>query len=70
MKKIRTLDEIIKARRDTRHFTNDQVPESVLTKALLAGQRAPSVGLTDATRYYIVKSAKVKKSDKRIVSGL
>jgi nicotinate-nucleotide--dimethylbenzimidazole phosphoribosyltransferase len=66
MKKIQTLDEIIKARRDTRHFTDDQVPESVLSQALLAGHRAPSVGLTDATRYYLIKSAEVKKAIKEL----
>jgi nicotinate-nucleotide--dimethylbenzimidazole phosphoribosyltransferase len=56
------LDEIIKSRRDTRHFTNDEVPEAVIQKALQAGHWAPSVGLTDATKYYLVKSIEVKKA--------
>lgn len=63
---MKTLDEIIKARRDTRHFTNEQVPEAVLTQALLAGHNAPSVGLTDATRYYVIKSVSVKKAVKEL----
>ena len=54
------LDDILKSRRDTRHFTADEVPDEVIEKALQAGHWAPSVGLTDATRYYIIKSAAVK----------
>ncbi|MFV8327126.1 nicotinate-nucleotide--dimethylbenzimidazole phosphoribosyltransferase [Flavobacterium sp. ZS1P14] len=58
------LDEILKSRRDTRHFTDDQIPEGVLEKALQAGHWAPSVGLTDATKYYLVRTAEVKKAIK------
>lgn len=54
------LDDILKSRRDTRHFTTDNVPDEVIQKALQAGHWAPSVGLTDATRYFIIKSADVK----------
>jgi nicotinate-nucleotide--dimethylbenzimidazole phosphoribosyltransferase len=60
------LDEIIQNRRDTRHFTNDKVPAEVLQKALEAGHKAPSVGLTDATRYYIIESAEIKKQVKSL----
>ena len=60
------LDDILKARRDTRHFTGDEVPDAVLQKALQAGHWAPSVGLTDATRYYIIKSPEVKKAIKTL----
>ncbi|SHM12319.1 nicotinate-nucleotide-dimethylbenzimidazole phosphoribosyltransferase /cob(II)yrinic acid a,c-diamide reductase [Flavobacterium flevense] len=60
------LDEIIKSRRDTRHFTNDEVPDAVIEKALQAGHWAPSVGLTEATRYYLIKSAEVKKAIKEL----
>lgn len=60
------LDEIIKSRRDTRHFTNDAVPDAVIEKALQAGHWAPSVGLTEATRYYLIKSAEVKKAIKEL----
>jgi nicotinate-nucleotide--dimethylbenzimidazole phosphoribosyltransferase len=58
------LDDILKSRRDTRHFTADEVPDEVIAKALQAGHWAPSVGLTDATRYYIIKSAEVKSAIK------
>ncbi|KDN56206.1 nicotinate-nucleotide--dimethylbenzimidazole phosphoribosyltransferase [Flavobacterium seoulense] len=60
------LDEIIKSRRDTRHFTNEEVPDAVIEKALEAGHWAPSVGLTEATRYYLIKSAEVKKAVKKL----
>lgn len=60
------LDDILKSRRDTRHFTADEVPEEVIEKALQAGHLAPSVGLTDATRYYIIKSAEVKSAIKNL----
>jgi nicotinate-nucleotide--dimethylbenzimidazole phosphoribosyltransferase len=58
------LDDILKSRRDTRHFTAEEVPEEVLQKALQAGHWAPSVGLTDATKYYLIKSAEVKTAVK------
>ncbi|WP_281228319.1 nicotinate-nucleotide--dimethylbenzimidazole phosphoribosyltransferase [Flavobacterium aquiphilum] len=61
-----TLDEIIKSRRDTRHFTQDEVPEEVIQRALQAGHYAPSVGLTDATRYYLIKSDEIKKEVKKL----
>ncbi|RVT76617.1 nicotinate-nucleotide--dimethylbenzimidazole phosphoribosyltransferase [Flavobacterium sufflavum] len=60
------LDEIIKSRRDTRHFTNDAVPDAVIEKALEAGHWAPSVGLTEATKYYLIKSAEIKKAVKEL----
>ncbi|OOV18561.1 nicotinate-nucleotide--dimethylbenzimidazole phosphoribosyltransferase [Flavobacterium sp. LM4] len=60
------LDDILKSRRDTRHFTADTVPDEVIKKALQAGHWAPSVGLTDATRYYIIKSAEVKSAVKNL----
>ncbi|MFV7235828.1 nicotinate-nucleotide--dimethylbenzimidazole phosphoribosyltransferase [Flavobacterium sp. ZB4R12] len=60
------LDEILKSRRDTRHFTNDEVPDAVVQKALQAGHWAPSVGLTDATKYYLIKSTEIKKAIKEL----
>ncbi|MNX51628.1 Nicotinate-nucleotide--dimethylbenzimidazole phosphoribosyltransferase [compost metagenome] len=63
---MKNLDEIIKSRRDTRHFTNDEVPEAVIQKALQAGHFAPSVGLTDATKYYLIKSDEIKKAVKEL----
>ena len=61
-----TLDEIIRSRRDTRHFTTDEVPDEVIQNALQAGHHAPSVGLTDATKYYLIKSAEIKKAVKEL----
>lgn len=60
------LEEVFLSRRDTRHFTADPVPDQVLNKALMAGHAAPSVGLTDATRYYIIRSEEVKKNVKEL----
>ncbi|WP_428229714.1 nicotinate-nucleotide--dimethylbenzimidazole phosphoribosyltransferase [Flavobacterium sp.] len=60
------LDDILKARRDTRHFTTDEVPDEVIEKALQAGHWAPSVGLTDATRYFIIRSPEVKTAVKNL----
>src|SRR6478735_8924547 len=60
------LDEIIKSRRDTRHFTNDAVPDAVIEKALQAGHWAPSVGLTDATKFYLITSDEIKKAVKEL----
>ncbi|ESU22873.1 bluB/cobT protein [Flavobacterium enshiense DK69] len=58
------LYEILQSRRDTRHFTNDSVPNEVIEKALQAGHWAPSVGLTDATKYYLITSDEIKKAVK------
>lgn len=63
---MKSLYDIISERRDTRHFTNDTVPLEVLEKALEAGHKAPSVGLTDATRYYIIESSEIKKQVKEL----
>lgn len=63
---MKNLDEIIKSRRDTRHFTTEKVPGSVIKKALQAGHYAPSVGLTDATKYYLIKSDDIKKDIKKL----
>ena len=60
------LHEIMKQRRDTRHFTRDDVPQEVLDKAILAGHFAPSVGLTNATRFYIIRKAAIKSEIKKI----
>lgn len=60
------LDDILRSRRDTRHFTNDEIPDEVIQKALQAGHWAPSVGLTDATRYYLIKSEEVKSAIKNL----
>ncbi|MFB9098349.1 MULTISPECIES: nicotinate-nucleotide--dimethylbenzimidazole phosphoribosyltransferase [Flavobacterium] len=63
---MKDLYEIIASRRDTRHFTTDKVPNEVLEKAIAAGHDAPSVGLTDATCYYIIESDTIKKKIKEL----
>ncbi|HSD13397.1 MAG TPA: nicotinate-nucleotide--dimethylbenzimidazole phosphoribosyltransferase [Flavobacterium sp.] len=63
---MKDLYEILQSRRDTRHFTSEAVPEQVIQKALLAGHWAPSVGLTDATKYYLITSDEIKKAVKEL----
>lgn len=63
---MKDLYEIITSRRDTRHFTTDKVTNEVLEKAIEAGHHAPSVGLTDATRYYVIESVSIKKKIKEL----
>lgn len=60
------LYKILQSRRDTRHFTKDAVPDAVVEKALEAGHCAPSVGLTDATKYYLITSDEIKKAVKAL----
>ncbi|MFB9077096.1 nicotinate-nucleotide--dimethylbenzimidazole phosphoribosyltransferase [Flavobacterium procerum] len=62
------LDDILKSRRDTRHFTDEKVPDEVIEKALQAGHWAPSVGLTDATKYFLIKSPEIKTAIKELFS--
>lgn len=60
------LEELLNARRDTRHYTADRVPDAVIEKALKAGHMAPSVGLTDATRYFLIKDQGIKNQIKEL----
>ncbi|TAH00075.1 MAG: 5,6-dimethylbenzimidazole synthase [Sphingobacteriales bacterium] len=55
------LFEAIIKRRDTRHFTNDIVPDSVLKLCLEAANNAPSVGLTQPSRFIFVDSLEKKQ---------
>lgn len=57
-----SLQDILLKRRDTRHFTTAPVPDDVLQKALAAAHMAPSVGLSEAARFYIIREAAVKES--------
>ncbi|MEW5675157.1 nicotinate-nucleotide--dimethylbenzimidazole phosphoribosyltransferase [Flavobacterium enshiense] len=61
-----TLYDILRSRRDTRHFTTDPVPDEVIEKALQAGHYAPSVGLTDATKYFVIHSKEIKTAVKEL----
>ena len=60
------LEKIMASRRDTRHFLSDEVPDEVIQKALKAGHLAPSVGLTDATKYFLIHSQDLKKEIKKL----
>jgi nicotinate-nucleotide--dimethylbenzimidazole phosphoribosyltransferase len=53
------LDEILKSVATPAILR--RMPDAVIKKALQAGHWAPSVGLTDATKYYLIKSAEIKK---------
>ena len=56
----------IENRRDTRHFTNECVPESVIKTALNAAHNAPSVGLTEPWRFIIVTTQQKKIEIKKL----
>lgn len=57
---MKNLEDLFKSRRDTRHFLDEPVPDEVIEKALAAGHTAPSVGLTEATRYYLIRDRQLK----------
>ncbi len=50
------LWQAISIRRDTRHFTQEAVPDTVLIRALEAAHRGPSVGLSEPGRYVVIRS--------------
>ncbi|MFW7377219.1 MAG: 5,6-dimethylbenzimidazole synthase [Oligoflexus sp.] len=51
------LLQVIKSRRDTRHFTGEIVPKAVLDRALEAALHAPSVGLSQPCRFIDISSS-------------
>jgi nicotinate-nucleotide--dimethylbenzimidazole phosphoribosyltransferase len=55
------LFEAINKRRDTRHFTNDEVPQEVINLCLQAAKNAPSVGLTEPSRFIFIDDQEIKK---------
>lgn len=60
------LEECLKARRDTRHFLPDPVPQQVLNKALAAAHMAPSVGLSEPWRFVSVESTENRAFVKKL----
>lgn len=56
-----SLKDLLLKRRDTRHFTTEPVPDEVLQKALAAAHLAPTVGLSEAARFYVIREPSVKK---------
>ncbi|AUS06137.1 5,6-dimethylbenzimidazole synthase [Pseudotamlana carrageenivorans] len=63
------LYDCIYKRRDTRHFTEAEVPEAVLLKALDAAHAAPSVGLSEPWRFVVVQSTARKKEIKALFNA-
>ena len=55
------LFEAIKKRRDTRHFTNEAISKEVIEMCLQAAKNAPSVGLTEPSRFIFIDDQDVKK---------
>ena len=55
------LFEAIIKRRDTRHFTTDEVPQNVIELCLHAAKNAPSVGLTQPARFLFVDDVDTKQ---------
>ncbi len=51
------LTQAIANRRDTRHFSNEKVPEGVLNRALNAALHGPSVGLSQPCRFIDISSS-------------
>ncbi|MDH4331545.1 MAG: 5,6-dimethylbenzimidazole synthase [Desulfobulbaceae bacterium] len=57
------LEEIMLHRRDVRgnNFLNENIPDDVLEKILLAGSLAPSVGFSQPWEFVIIRDAETKK---------
>lgn len=53
----RDLDDLMRWRRDVRHFRKDPVDEALLTQCLDAFLKAPSVGLSEPWRVVRIESA-------------
>ena len=64
------LKECLRLRRDTRHFTNDPVPDNILEEALSAAHMAPSVGLSEPWRFVVIKNDETKRNIKSISKTL
>ena len=56
------LYRILAARRDVRHgYTPDPLPDTLLTRILEAAHCAPSVGLSQPTRYLLIRSRETRQ---------
>ena len=51
------LTELLRWRRDVRHFLTDEIPEADLLELLRLAQLAPSVGLSQPWRFMRIRSA-------------
>ena len=59
---VEQLEELFRQRRDVRRFRSDPVEEELITEILASSQTAPSVGLSQPTRFLRLKSATVRKN--------
>ncbi|KJE50067.1 MULTISPECIES: 5,6-dimethylbenzimidazole synthase [Acidiplasma] len=58
----------IKKRRDVRSwFSNEKIPDEIISKILMAGNYAPSVGLSQPWNFIIIKDIDIRKKIKSIV---
>lgn len=58
----RDLDDLMRWRRDVRHFRTDPVDEALLTQCLDAFLKAPSVGLSEPWRVIRIESAAARNA--------
>jgi 5,6-dimethylbenzimidazole synthase len=56
------LTELLRWRRDVRHFRTDEIPEAELRELLRLAQLAPSVGLSQPWRFMRIRSAAARAS--------
>ncbi len=54
------LFDCINKRRDVRHFLKDDIPDNILSEALLAAHHAPSVGLSTPWRFVVTRNPQIK----------
>ena len=60
--------DAIKKRRDVRSwFSNEKIPDETISKILLAGHYAPSVGLSEPWNFIIIKDINTRKKIKELV---
>ncbi len=60
--------DAIKKRRDVRSwFTDEKIPDEIISKILLAGTYAPSVGLLEPWNFIIIKDIDTREKIKELV---
>ena len=54
--------DAIKKRRDVRSwFSDEKIPDEIISKILLAGHYAPSVGLSEPWNFIMIKDINIRK---------
>ncbi len=62
--------EAIKKRRDVRSwFSNEKIQDETISRILLAGNYAPSVGLSQPWNFIIIKDINIRKEIKKLVDN-